>query len=141
MLVAFALFFMPLLALSEDFCIEKVQNPYTDSYINYIYRKSLEKALLESGHGISCKEGTKRIKPRVELLKETPIAYTPMQRVSAYNMELRLNLSVDGEGKSFHVVVPYFQPQGGVGDLPRKQAVEDAFRIIYLDILEFIKRR
>ncbi len=128
-------------ALAEDFCIEEVQNPYPDSYINYVYRKNIEKALLESAHKISCKEGAKKIKAKVELLKETPIAYMPTQRVSAYNMELRLNLSLGKEDKTFNVVVPYSQPGGGVGDLPRRQAVEDAFKIIYLDILEFIKRR
>ncbi|MFN3976342.1 MAG: hypothetical protein ACK4LT_04680 [Aquificaceae bacterium] len=141
MLAALILFFIPLFALSEDFCIEEVQNPYPESYINYVYRKSVERALLESGHGISCKEDAKRVKARVELLKETPIAYTPTQRVSAYNMELRLSLSVGGENKTFSVIVPYSQPEGGLGDLPRRQAIEDAFRIIYLDILEFIKRR
>lgn len=91
---------------------------------------------MESGHKISCKEGAKKIKAKVELLKETPIAYTPAQRVNAYNMELRLNLSLGKEDKTFSVVVPYSQPGGGVGDLPRKQAVEDAFKIIYFDILE-----
>jgi len=28
-----------------------------------------------------------------------------------------------------------------VGDLPRRKAIEEAFRIIYIDMLEFIKMR
>jgi len=60
--------------------------------------------------------------------------------VSAYNLELRVSLTVNGKGQSFSTVVPYSQPDGSFGDLPRRGAIEDAFGIIYIEMLEFIKR-
>lgn len=128
-------------SFADDFCIKEVENPYPESYLSYAFRKSIERAILESGHSIKCKEGAKKVEPKVEFIRETPIAYTPQQRVSAYNLEVRMALVVDGSKKSFSVLVPYSQPEGGVGDLPRRGAIEDALKIMYVDILDFIRRR
>jgi len=128
-------------AFSEGLCIKEVHNPYSEVYLSYVFRKNVEKLVLESGYKIYCGEGSKEIKPEVELFKEHPIAYTPQQRVSAYNLELRVSLALDGKKKSFSVFVPYTQQGGMVGDLPRRKAIEEAFRIIYIDMLEFIKMR
>lgn len=127
-------------AVGVDFCIKKVENPYPEPYLDFTFRKKLERAILETGNRIACKEGSKQIIPKVELLKETPIAYTPQQRVSAYNLELKVSLTVDGKSQSFSTAVPYSQPSGSLGDLPKRSAIDDAFGIIYIDMLEFIKK-
>ncbi len=128
-------------AFSEDVCIKDLVDPYKEPYLGYAFVKTVEKAILESGNSISCKEGSKEVRLQIELFRETPIAYSPQQRVSAYNMEMRLSVSIENTRKSFYVSVPYSQPTGAIGDLQRKEATEDAFKIIYLDILEFLKRR
>lgn len=128
-------------AFSEDICIKEVSNPYTEVYLSYAFRKNLEKAILESGNSIGCGAGSKEIKPEVEMFKEVPIAYTPQQRVSAYNLEIKVSLTMEDKKRAFLVAVPYSQPTGAVGDLPKRKAIEDAFKIIYVDMLEFIKRR
>ncbi|MEJ5339552.1 MAG: hypothetical protein ACK42C_04450 [Aquificaceae bacterium] len=140
MLALVGLFFFISSAVGADFCIKRVENPYPEPYLDFTFRKRLERAILETGNTIVCKEGSQEIIPKVELLKETPIAFTPQQRVSAYNLELRVSLTVNGKGQSFSTVVPYSQPDGSFGDLPRRGAIEDAFGIIYIEMLEFIKR-
>ncbi len=127
-------------SFSADFCLKAVENPYPEPYISYVFRKSLERAILETGNRLSCREGSKTIEPQVELLKETPIAFTPQQRVSAYNLEVRISLTVGKTKRAFSTTVPYSQPAGSLGDLPKRGAIEDAFGIIYIDMLEFIKQ-
>ncbi|RMH08688.1 MAG: hypothetical protein D6699_00630, partial [Aquificota bacterium] len=107
----------------------------------FALRKTLEKALLESGHKLSCSQGSVALFPKVESLKETPIAYSPQQRVSAYSLEMTVRVKAGTQDMTFSAVVPYSQPTGGVGDLPRRRAIEDAFGIIYLDMVENFKRR
>lgn len=128
-------------AFSEVLCIKELVNPYPEPYVDYIFRKTVEKAILESGNSIDCGEGSKDVRLEVEKIRENPIAYTSQQRVSAYSMELALKVSIEDKQKSFFVAVPYSQPTGSIGDLPRRGAIEDAFKILYLNILEFIKRR
>lgn len=127
------------LSLAKDFCIKEVENPYAEVYLSYAFRKGLERAVLESGNRLRCGDGAQEIKPYIELMREVPIAYTPQQRVSAYNLELRVGLTVGEVKKVFSTSVPYSQTTGGVGDLPRRGAIQDAFGIIYIDMLEFIK--
>ncbi len=127
-------------AFSQPICIKEVQNPYGEPYVSYAFRKVVERALLEDGYTIGCYDGSKEVRLRVEALKDMPIAYTPQQRVSAYNLELKVSLSIDEKSRSFHVVVPYTQASGALGDLPRRQAVDEAFKIIYVDMLEFLRR-
>ncbi|SNZ11903.1 hypothetical protein [Hydrogenobacter hydrogenophilus] len=129
------------LTFSALFCIKPVENPYRDPYINYALRKKLEDAVLESGHKLSCKENALSIVPVIKELKETPIAYTPYQRVSAYNLTLSIALKDGKEEKDFSFTVPYNLPTGGVGDLPRRRAIDDILDIIYIEFVQYFKRR
>ncbi len=61
--------------------------------------------------------------------------------MSAYSLEMTVRVKADTQDMTFSAVVPYSQPTGGVGDLPRRRAIEDAFGIIYLDMVEYFKRR
>ncbi len=140
-MAVFLIFLLLSVSFARDYCLQAVENPYGEPYIDYAFRRAVERAVLEAGGRLSCKEGSKRVRLKVESLKETPIAFTPQQRVSSYNLELKLSLQVEEEKKGFSVALPYSQPTGGLGDLPRRKAVDDAFGIIYLQILEFLGRR
>ncbi|MCS6998090.1 MAG: hypothetical protein NZ827_00665 [Aquificaceae bacterium] len=129
------------MSFSKDFCISGIENPYPEPFLDYLLRKHTEKAILERGYGLRCDGDAEDIKPAVELLRETPIAYTPQQRVSAYNLELKVSLTLGKDKRTFSTIVSYSQPEGGLGDLPRRSALQDAMGIIYIDMLDFIGRR
>lgn len=129
------------LTFSAVFCVKPVENPYKDPYINYALRKKLEHALLESGHKVSCEENAFSVIPVIKELRETPIAYTPYQRVSAYNLTLSIALKDGKEEKDFSFTVPYNLPTGGLGDLPRRRAIDDILDIIYIEFVQYFKRR
>ena len=129
------------IAFSSAFCIKSVENPYRDPYINYALRKKLEDAILESGNTLDCKEDAIVILPIVKELKETPIAYSPYQRVNAYNLTLKVAIKDGKEERDFSFTVPYNLPTGGLGDLPRRKAIDDILGIIYIELVQYFKRR
>lgn len=128
------------LSFALDVCLKPIENPYTEPYLDFALRKTLEKALLESGHKLACFPSSLELTPYVKLLRETPIAYSPNQRVSAYNLELSVALRTKDAERSFSVVVPYSLPTGALGSLPRRKAIDDALGIIYTDILEYLRK-
>jgi hypothetical protein len=129
------------LTFSAVFCIKPVENPYRDPYINYRLQKNLEDAVLESGHKVSCKEHTFTIVPIIKELKETPVGYTSYQRVSAYNLTLSVALKDGKEEKDFSFTVTYSLPTGSLGDLPRRKAIDNILDIIYIEFVQYFKRR
>ncbi|MFN3813299.1 MAG: hypothetical protein ACK4SM_01575 [Aquificaceae bacterium] len=129
------------LSFSLEFCIKPVENPYNEPYVSYALLKNLERSILESGHSLGCKGSSVSITPVVKDIKEVPTAYTPFQRVSAYSMTLTLVLR-DYKGEvSFSPTVPYDQSTGGLGNLPRREAIDNAMSIIYVELVENFKRR
>ena len=128
-------------AFSLEFCVKPVENPYDEPYLNYAFRKNLESAILESGGRVACTNKAININPIVKEFKETPISYSPFQRVNAYSLALVLGIKDPRREKEFSVSVPYSLPTGSLGDLPRRQAIDDAFGIIYIQLVEHFKRR
>ncbi|MGB9873716.1 MAG: hypothetical protein ACPLRS_01960 [Hydrogenobacter sp.] len=129
------------LTFSSVFCIKSVENPYKDPYVNYALRKKLEDAILESGHTLSCKEDAIIIVPVIKEFRETPTAYSPYQRVNAYNLTLTVAIKDGKEERDFSFTVPYNLPTGGLGDLPKRKAIDDIFSIIYIELVQYFKRR
>ncbi|MCS7284475.1 MAG: hypothetical protein NZ527_02045 [Hydrogenobacter thermophilus] len=129
------------LAFAAEFCIKPVENPYNEPYLNYALQKKVESAVLESGHSLKCGKDSIDILPLVKELREVPIAYTPYQRVSAYNLTLTVAIKDNKEERDFSFTVPYSLPTGGLGDLPRRQAIDDALGIIYIEFVQYFKRR
>ncbi len=128
------------LVFSLEFCIKPVENPYKEPYLSYALRRNIENAILESGHKVGCGKDAIAIVPMVKDLKEIPIAYTPYQRVSAYNITLTVALKdIKGE-KDFSFTVPYSLPTGGLGDLPRRQAIDNLLGIIYIELIQYFRR-
>ena len=122
------------------FCIEEVENDTKEPYLSYSLLKVVEEAILENGHRISCDRMSKKVKVRVKKFEEIPIAYTPEQRVSSYNLFLSVELEVNGQKHSFSSSVPYTLPYGGLGDIPRRKAIDDLLDKIYLEILKTLRR-
>jgi hypothetical protein len=127
------------LAYAETFCIE-VENETNEPYLSYAVMKFVEKAVLESGATLSCKEDHKNLRVRIVRFKETPIAYTPEQRVSSYNLSLSLKLELEGREFTLSGSVPYTLPTGGLGDIPRRKAIDDLLDKIYWNLLQNLRR-
>ncbi len=125
--------------LGEVFCVEDVENPTNDPYIGYSLQRVTEKALLEGGFVLSCEEGARRVRIRVISLEEIPIAYTPRQRVSSYNLILWAEVRLNGRSIKVGGAVPYTLPSGGYGDVPRRKAVDDLLDKVYLDLLRRVR--
>ncbi len=129
------------LAFSSEVCIKHVENPYPEPYLNIALRKILERALLSSGKSLGCSQDAKELKVFVKEFKEEPLAYTPLQRVSTYNLRLSISL-VDGVSeRTYTQSISYPQPTGALGNMPRREAIDTIMGIIYLDILRDMRRR
>ncbi|RLJ71160.1 hypothetical protein BCF55_1458 [Hydrogenivirga caldilitoris] len=136
--LALALYFS--LVFSEPFCIKGVENDTREPYLNYALLKTVEKAVLEIGGELRCEGDAKGILIRIKNFKETPIAYTPQQRVSSYNLNLSFEVVVGDRSFSLSGVVPYSLVSGGLGDIPRRRAIDDLLDKIYLDLLQNLRR-
>ncbi len=134
------LLFSASLLWAEVFCVEDVENNTNEPYLSYSLLKVVEEAILENGHQISCDRKSKKVKVRIKRFQEVPIAYTPEQRVSSYNLFLSVELEVNGQKHSFSSSVPYTLPYGGLGDIPRRKAIDDLLDKIYLEILKTLRR-
>jgi len=139
MLIPVILAFLAAVAFSRSFCIEEVENSTADPYITYSLQRTVEKAFLENGYELSCEGNPHKVRIRISSFEETPIAYTPAQRVSSYNLILRAEVRINGKSISIGGAVPYTLPSGGYGDLPRRKAVDDLLDKIYLDLLGKVK--
>jgi len=125
---------------AEPFCVKGIDNDTEEPYLSYELLRIVERAVLESGHELRCDGDTKEVRLRVKEFKEVPIAYTSKQRVSSYNLSLSFELNIDGKGYTIRSSVPYTLPYGGLGDIPRRKAINDLLDKIYGDILNILRR-
>ncbi len=128
------------LGFSNPLCIKLLEDRYRDPYLGFAILRTVEKAALESGRGVSCGENSEDLKVEVLNFSERPIAYTPDQRVSAYNLYITLRFTLSGRAFTLSSVVPYSLPTGGLGDIPRRRAIDDALDKLYLNILKNLRR-
>ncbi|MDQ7082791.1 MAG: hypothetical protein Q9N34_07455 [Aquificota bacterium] len=127
-------------ALAGVFCIEEVENETNEPYLSYALLKMVERAILESGGKLSCKNGSDRVRISIRDFRETPLAYSPSQRVSSYILSLYFEVSVKENSFSVSGSVPYSLPTGGLGDLPRRKAIDDLVDKIYFEVLKNFRR-
>ncbi len=128
------------LAYAGSFCIKEVENETNEPYLSYALLRTLEKAVLEVGGDISCSGDFREIRVKVRSFRELPIAYTPQHRVSSYNLSLSVEIQVEGSSFVLSGTVPYTLPSGGLGDIPRRSAVDDLVDKIYLDLIKNLRR-
>ncbi len=125
---------------AQTFCVREVLNSTDEPYLSYSLLRIVERALLENGYELGCEGSFNEIGLKVKEFKEIPIAYTPEQRVSSYNLILSVELKVNGEDHTLRSFVPYDLPYGGLGDVPRRRAIDDLLDKIYIEILEILRR-
>ena len=128
------------LSFSADFCFKSIENPYPEPYVNLALRKRIEMAILESGGTLKCADNSKDVSVIVKDFREEPIAYTAFQRVNFYSLTLSITLNIDNKEKTYTQTVSYPQPSGSLGNIPRRRAIDDIVSIIYLEIVQDIRR-
>jgi len=136
----FGLFFFQT-AIGGEVCLNELKNPYSDDYLDYALRRTVERAFLQAGERLRCGEGSEKVTVEVLEYKEVPTGLSPFQRVNSYNLLLSFELKIQGKSYKYGVAVPYFLPSGGQGDLPKRSALEDALGIIYPRLMEDLIRR
>ncbi len=135
MQIMFFIFLLLGLSFSQEICIKLEENTSEEPYASVAVIKTFEKAIFESGFSAGCSENSKLLKLYITDLEEVPIAYTPQQRVSTYTLILRIKMVLNGVKKEFSLNIPYSIPFGGLGDIPRRQALEDLMDKLYPSIL------
>ncbi len=120
-------------------CVRKVENPGTDPYLNYVLLKKVEEALLETGQRIDCGKGSVPLQVSIKRITDVPLAYSPRQRITSYNLEVVISVSLPGKEREFFWSVPYEQESGLKGEMPRREAFEDALDKLSLELLDFLR--
>ena len=132
--------FIPALLFGGSFCVSSIENPSDDPYLEYALMKAVERAIIESGYRLDCSGSHEEVKVKVVEFKEIPIAYTPRQRVSLYNLVMNLKVRIGGREFVLSSSVPYSLPSGSSGDIPRRKAIDDLTDKIYSYILQNLRR-
>ena len=128
-------------AIGREVCLSELKNPYPDDYLDYALRRTVERAFLQAGERLWCGEGSEKVTVEVLEYKDIPTGLSPYQRVNSYNLFLSFELKTQGKSYKYSVVVPYFLPSGGQGDIPKRSALEDALGIVYNKLIEDLIRR
>jgi hypothetical protein len=128
-------------AIGGEVCLSELKNSYPDDYLDYALRRTVERAFLQAGEKLRCGEGSEKVTVEVLEYKDVPTGLSPYQRVNSYNLFLSFELKTQDKSYKYSVVVPYFLPSGGQGDVPKRSALEDALGIIYPRLIEDLIRR
>jgi hypothetical protein len=128
-------------AIGKEVCLGELKNSYPDDYLDYALRRTVERAFLQAGEKLRCGEGSEKVSVEVLEYKDVPTGLSPFQRVNSYNLLLSFELKTQDKSYKYSVVVPYFLPSGGQGDIPKRSALEDALGIIYPRLIEDLIRR
>lgn len=139
-MIVLALLFLPLIAVAQTYCIREIENPSDDPYLEYALIKAVERAIIETGNRLSCKEDYDPVKLVVTRFEQIPIAYTAEQRINLYNLSLVLRVNLGEKAFTVSSTVPYSLPSGSSGDLPRRKAIDDLTDKIYSYILQNLRR-
>jgi hypothetical protein len=128
-------------AIGGEVCLSELKNSYPDDYLDYALRRTVERAFLQAGEQLRCGEASEKVSVEVLEYKDIPTGLSPFQRVNSYNLLLSFELKTQSKSYKYSVVVPYFLPSGGQGDIPKRSALEDALGIIYPRLIEDLIRR
>lgn len=136
-LVILLCFFNILLANAQNFCIrEKEGVPIDDPYIQEYTIKYVEKAFLEAHKNLNCNDKSSDIVYiKITNFSNVPIGYSIYQRANNYMLTVNLELDIAKKHFVYSQVSYYTLPTGGMGNLPRRQAFEDAMSRIKDNII------
>ncbi|NPB06927.1 MAG: hypothetical protein GXO03_04900 [Aquificae bacterium] len=127
--------FLVLLALpvfAQELCLT-VKGSFPDPYARLVVTKKLRETALEAGYALGCGPNARKLELRAEV-NERPLVVSGLQRVSTY----LLKLTVKTPQESFSASVPYRLAYGGEAELPRRRALEEAFRRLKLRLLDYL---
>ena len=137
---ALAFFLVFSISWATSVCIENIDEDSNEPYLRYAILRYTERALLQNGISVSCEEESIPMRLRVVKFTKTPISYSPAQRVSSYNLYLKVKFQIEGYGFTISGIVPYTQTSGAVGDIPRRVAIDDLLDTIYPTLLNKLRR-
>ncbi len=127
------IFLLPLLAVGGELCLSVDGTNLKDPFVKQYVLGRINQYVLESGWEVGCSEKARRLVLKVRYT-ERPLVISAGQRVKSYLLSLRVEIN----GKSFGASVPYSLPYGGLGELPRRKALEEALGRMKLSIIEYL---
>lgn len=116
---------------SQDVCLN-LKESGEDPYITNRLYHHIKNLFLEAGFHISCVHSAEKVNLGISY-NEAPISVSARQRVSSYILHLKIRLN----GKEFRGSVPY-SVKASYGEISRRNAVEEVFSRMKLDLLEYI---
>ncbi|ACG57191.1 putative protein [Hydrogenobaculum sp. Y04AAS1] len=130
--------FLVALSYAQSFCIKEKSGAFIeDPYIKEYVIKSVEEAFIEAKKPLDCNSKSyKTVFLKVTNLSDMPIGYSIYQRANNYILNLSIELNIANKKYTYFQSSYYALPTGGEGDLPKRQALEDAMDRIKDMIIE-----
>jgi len=127
------LMMLSLIANGREICLSVEGRNLKDPFVKQYVLDKINQYILESGWSVGCSEKALRLYLRVDY-NERPLVISAGQRVKSYLFSLKIRIN----GRRFSASVPYSLPYGGLGELPRRKAVEEAMGRMKLSIIEYL---
>ncbi len=130
----------------QSFCIKEKDGSFIDDpYIKDYTIKAVEDAFIEAHQTLDCDaKSSKNVVLKITNFSAMPIGYSIYQRANNYLLNFSIELDIGKKKYTYSQNSYYTLPTGGEGDLPKRQAFEDAMgRIkdnIISDLLNYDKR-
>ncbi|MGC8676634.1 MAG: hypothetical protein ACP5UF_00195 [Hydrogenobaculum sp.] len=116
------------ISYAQSFCIKEKEGAFIeDPYIKEYTIKSVEEAFLEAKKQLDCNsKNYKTVNLKITNISSMPIGYSIYQRANNYILNLSIELDIGKQKYTYSQSSYYALPTGGEGDLPKRQAFEDA---------------
>jgi len=137
------LFSLMALSYAQEFCVKEKEGAFVDDpYIKAYTIRAVQDALIEANNRIDCADkSSKTIILKITNFSSMPIGYSIYQRANNYILNIGIELDMDGQKHVYTQSSYYALPSGSEGDIPKRQAFEDAINRIKDNIVsDFIKK-
>lgn len=116
------------ISYAQSFCIKEKEGAFIeDPYIKEYTIKSVEEAFLEAKKPLDCdSKSSKTVILKITNISDMPIGYSIYQRANNYILNFSIELEVGDKKYTYSQSSYYALPTGSEGDLPKRQAFEDA---------------
>ncbi len=113
---------------AQSFCIKPRDGVFIDDpYIKAYTIKAVEDAFLEAKKSLNCNsKNSKNVILKITNFSAMPIGYSIYQRANNYILNVGIEIKVNNKKYTYFQSSYYALPTGGQGDLPKRQAFEDA---------------
>ncbi|WP_459894175.1 hypothetical protein [Hydrogenobaculum acidophilum] len=143
LIFSFLACFSMLTAYGQSFCIREKEGTFIDDpYIKDYTIKSVEDAFIEAHKSIDCSgKSPKNVILKITSFSSMPIGYSIYQRANNYILNFSIELDIGKKKYTYSQSSYYALPNGGEGDLPKRQAFEDAMDRIKDNIISDLLRQ